>query len=108
MSSEKASSVIGKIIDFVFGAADPQEEAAQEKSAAIIYEFMDFISRQKDSGNQSFKLNFFCSSIKKENFSCAEAVQFGVGQGWIAEAEDEIRITEYGFSYEKDFWKSFR
>lgn len=108
MNDEKASSIIGSIIDFVFGAADPQEEAAQEKSAAIIYEIMDFVALHKTSATRRFERDFFCSSIKKEDFSCAEAVRLGVEQGWIEELEDKIAITEYGFTYEKDFWKSFR
>jgi len=108
MNDEKASSVIGNIIDFVFGAADPQEEAAQEKSAAMIYEIMDFIYRHKDSGERLYKRDFFCSLIKRKAFSCTEVISLGVEQGWIKEFEDKIEITEHGFSYEKDFWKSFR
>jgi len=108
MNEEKSDSIIGGILDFVFGCANPEEEAAQERSAAIIYGIMDFISRNKDSDTHRFTRDLFCSTNQNKTYSCAEAVGFGIEQGWIEEVEDKIAITEYGYAYEKDFWKSFR
>lgn len=107
-NKEKSGSLIDKIIELFFGKGDSEDEAALEKSSAVIYEIMNFIFLNKSSNSHRFDRDFFCSSIKKETFSCAEAVRFGVEQGWIEESEGEIVITEYGFRYENEFWKTFR
>ena len=79
-----------------------------EKSAAIIYAVMDFVSRHKHAENLTFDLDYFCSRVKNEKYSCAEAVHFGTEQGWLEESAAKITITAAAIAYEKDFWKSFR
>lgn len=115
MNEEKSGCLIPRVIDSTLNFLASEEPEGWEKSSAIIYEIMNFILRHKDAGDRQFSRDYFCSSLnkinvhdEKGNFTCEEAISFGVRENWIEEVGDEIIITDHGFGTEKEIWGTYR